>query len=142
MKTRPQFHGLYVFVKDIQKTVAFYELLGLEVEIVGDHLARSTWHNGLNVSFGTAELTQSYDPNWVAPGLPGNCTIGFEFESDTDVDATFQQLIDAGHTPHLAPCTPPWQARFAIVKDPDQNYVGLHGPRSFEADRKREQGNV
>ncbi|MGD1908737.1 MAG: VOC family protein [Leptolyngbyaceae cyanobacterium] len=138
----PQFHGIYVFVEDIQRTISFYERLGLEVEVVSDTFARATWRNGLTLSFGTAELTRSYDPNWVAPGQPGSCTIGFDFESDADVDVTYKRLVAAGYTPHLEPCTPPWQARFAIVKDPDKNYVGLHGPRDLQADRQREQGHA
>ena len=61
-------------------------------------------------------------------------------ETREAVDATYQALVAAGHNGQLAPCDPPWQARFAIVDDPDGNVVGLHSPRDRNADRKRERG--
>ncbi len=133
----PKFRGIYLFVKDLRQSVSFYELLGMDVETVGDAFARSAWGD-LVLEFGTAELTLSYDPNWAEPGLPGNCTISLEFDSDSTVDEVYDLAVNAGHASQLPPCTPPWQARFAILIDPDGNYVGLHGPRDLAADRENE----
>ena len=140
MSDQPNLLGVYLFVQDMPATLAFYKLLGLQIEEVSDVFARATMPNGATVEFGTAELTRSYDPNWQEPSGPSSNTINFELASREAVDAMYQKLTNAGYTGHLAPCDPPWQSRFAIVDDPDGNVVGLHSPRDRAGDRKREVG--
>lgn len=138
--TAPRFRELYLFVNNIADTVAFYTALGLEVETVSETFARIIWQERAVVTFGTAELTRSYDPSYAEPRKPGGFTLGFEFDTHNQVDHAHQAMVDAGYTSHLAPCTPPWQSRFAILLDPDAHYVALHGPRDLHEDRQREQG--
>ncbi|MCZ6501195.1 MAG: VOC family protein [Gammaproteobacteria bacterium] len=137
---QPEFLGLYLFVKDLPKTLNFYELLGLEIENVSEVFARASWSNGIALEFGTSELTESYDPGWKPPGLPSTNTINFQLSSRAAVDETYNKMIAAGFVGHLAPCDPLWQARFAIILDPNGNFVGLHSPRDRDADRQRERG--
>ena len=137
---QPNLLGVYLFVKDLDSTLAFYQLLGLSIEKVSRGFARSTMPNGATIEFGAAELTRSYDPNWKDPTGPGTNAINFELPSREAVDATYERLVAAGYRGHLSPCDPPWQARFAIVDDPDGNIVGLHSPRDREAERERERG--
>lgn len=138
MNPRPSLLGVYLFVKELEASLAFYELLGLSIERVRPVFARSTMPNGATIEFGTAELTRSYDPGWQEPAGPGINTINFELPDREAVDSTYGRLVAAGYTGHLAPCDPPWQARFAIVDDPDGNVVGLHSPRDRGAERRRE----
>ena len=138
MSEQPGFLGLYLFVRDMPATLAFYRELGLEIDEVSDTFARAVMPNGANIEFGTAELTRSYDPDWQEPSGSGTNTINFELASREAVDAMYEKLTSAGYTKHLAPCDPPWQSRFAIVDDPDGNVVGLHSPRDLDGDRKRE----
>jgi predicted enzyme related to lactoylglutathione lyase len=138
MSESPDLLGVYLFVGDLESTLAFYELLGLEIERVSPLFARSTLPNGTAIEFGCAELTRSYDPYWQEPTGSASNTINFVLPSHAAVDAVYERLIAAGHHGHLPPCDPPWEARFAIVDDPDGNQVGLHGPRDLEADRRRE----
>ena len=140
MGEQPNLLGVYLFVRDLPATLAFYRVLGLQIEEVSDVFARATMSNGATLEFGTAALTRSYDPNWQEPNLPATNTINFELASRDAVDAMYEKLTSAGNTGHLAPCDPPWQARFAIVDDPNGNIVGLHSPRDREGDRKRERG--
>ncbi|MEM6260791.1 MAG: VOC family protein [Planctomycetota bacterium] len=135
-------NSLYLFVADLPKTVDFYRRLGLEIEVVSEWLARADCGNGVLLEFGTAELTSSYDPKWTPPARQAKCTINFTLDSRGAVDELYQRMIDAGHAGHLAPCDPPWEARFAILKDPDGNQVGLHSLRSLDADRRREGGET
>jgi uncharacterized glyoxalase superfamily protein PhnB len=136
----PNLLGVYLFVKDLGQTLAFYELLGLSIERVSPVFARATFPNGATIEFGMAELTQSYDPNWEEPTGPGRNTINFQLSSREAVDSTYEDLVTAGHRGHLSPCDALWQARFAIVDDPDGNVIGLHSPRDRAAERKRERG--
>ncbi len=137
---QPEFLGLYFFVKDLPETLNFYELLGFEIENVSEIFARASWSNGIALEFGTSELTESYDPGWKPPGLPSTNTINFQLSSRAAVDETYNKMIEAGFVGHLAPCDPLWQARFAIILDPNGNFVGLHSPRDRDADRQREGG--
>ena len=132
--------GVYLFVRDLGTTLDFYRLIGLSIEEVSPAFARATMPSGATIEFGTAELTRSYDPHWEEPTGPGTNTINLELSSREAVDATYRALVAAGHKGHLAPCDPPWEARFALVDDPDGNIVGLHSPRDREAERRRERG--
>jgi catechol 2,3-dioxygenase-like lactoylglutathione lyase family enzyme len=133
--------GIYIFSQDLERTLAFYELIGLPIDRISDFFARATLPEGGMIEFGTDELTHSYDPGWIRPAGLSNNTINLEVASREAVDSIYSTLVDAGHRGHLPPCDPPWQARFAIVIDPDDNLVGLHSPRSLEADQQRERGS-
>ena len=134
----PKFIGLYLFVADIGATATFYSALDLQIEHVSDMFGRATWGDDVMLEFGTERLTSSYDPNFKEPGSSSKSTINFELVSASAVDAKFKQLTALGYAGHLPPIDAPWQARFAIIEDPDGNFVGLHSPRNREAERKRE----
>lgn len=135
---QPRLLGIYVFSENLEETLKFYRLLGLSVDKISDMFARATLPGGGMIEFGTDQLTHSYDPGWRRPDGASNNTINIELASAQAVDATFAAAVAAGYSGHLAPCDPPWQARFAIVLDPDGNFVGLHSPRELAADQQRE----
>lgn len=134
--------SLYLFVADVDRSLTFYEALGLSIEKVSGSFGRAFIGDEVILELGTADLTSSYDPGYVSPSNESKGTINFELESSQAVDDKFRQLVESGYTDHLAPIDALWQARFAIVLDPDGNQVGLHGPRSLHEDRKREQRNA
>ena len=134
MTDQPRLYNIYLFVADMAATLAFYRLLGLQVDEISETFARAELGNDTCMEFGTAELTRSYDPNWREPAGVSTNTIGFELATPAAVDALYKELVSAGYRGHLAPCDPPWQSRFALVDDPDGNVVALHSPR----DRGRE----
>lgn len=132
--------NLYLFVSNIDESLAFYRLLDLSVEKVSESFARASLGDEVILEFGTSELTSSYDPGYIAPPGVSKGTINFELESSEIVDDKFRQLVASGYDGYLEPIDALWHARFAIVLDPDRNQVGLHGPRSLDEDRKRERG--
>jgi uncharacterized glyoxalase superfamily protein PhnB len=129
MPARPTFTGVYLFVRDIEASLAFYRRLGLTIDDVGDTFARARLAGGMSIEFGTAEVTRRYDPNWREPSGPATNTLNFDVPSPQDVDQLYASLTAAGYNGHLAPIDAFWGARFAIIDDPDGNFVGLHGPR-------------
>lgn len=141
-RSTPRMIGLYLFVSDLEKTKAFYAALGLHIEPVSDMFARASWSDKVMLEFGTKKLTDSYDPNFEVPGFLSKSTINFEVGSEVEVDSTFVRLTDLGYQGHLAPIDAPWGARFAIVQDPDGNFVGLHSPRDRDAEREVERGDT
>lgn len=135
---QPEFLGLYLFASNLTETLQFYKMLGFTIETVSDIFARATLSSGFCLEIGSSALTQSYDPNWKSPGLPSTNTINFQLASRTAVDDMYSKMTGAGYTGHLEPCDPLWQARFAIVLDPNGNFVGLHSPRDRSTDQQRE----
>jgi catechol 2,3-dioxygenase-like lactoylglutathione lyase family enzyme len=121
--------NVYLFVRDLDATIAFYRLLGLEMESVGEGFVRALTPDGLGLEFGTAEITRRYDPDWKEPTGPATNTLNFSLDSAAAVDAKFAELASAGYRAHLAPIDAFWGSRFAIIDDPDGNVIGLHGPR-------------
>ena len=132
--------SLYLFVSSIDESLAFYRLLGLSVERVSDSFGRASLGEEVILELGASALTSSYDPGYIAPPGISKGTINFELESSEIVDERFRQLVDSGYAGYLEPIDALWQARFAIVLDPDGNQVGLHGPRNPSENREREQG--
>ncbi len=128
----------YLFVLDIDRSLAFYKLLGMDVEKVSAVFARTLIGTEVVLELGTSELTTSYDPGYVPPSDISKGTINFELESREAVDAKFKALTGAGYKSHLKPIEALWKARFAVVLDPDGNQVGLHSPRNLDGDRQRE----
>jgi predicted enzyme related to lactoylglutathione lyase len=141
-REQPEFLGLYLFADDLPKTLNFYEMLGFYIETVSDVFARASLSDGFTLEIGTAELTESYDRGWNPPGLPSTNTINIQLSSRDAVDSMYAKMTAAGYAGHLPPCNPPWQARFAIILDPNGNFVGLHSPRDRDADRRRETDNA
>lgn len=128
----------YLFVANIDDALNFYERLGLQVEKVSDVFGRAHLGSDPILEFGTANLTSSYDPKHTEPPAISKGTLNFETSSKAAVDGLYRELTEAGYIGHLAPIDALWQARFAIVLDPDGNQVGLHSPRTLEDDRERE----
>ena len=129
MAARATFTGVYLFVRDIEASLAFYTHLGLTSDWTGGHFARAGSSDGVSIEFGSAALTRGYDPNWREPSGPATSSLNFSLESREAVDAMYADLVAAGYTAHLAPIDAFWGSRFAIVDDPDGNVVGLHSPR-------------
>ena len=132
--------GTYLFVSNIDATVRFYTLLGLDVERVSDMFGRACLGPAVVLEFGTSALTGSYDARYTDPPEGSKGTLNFECESRDHVEEKFRELLEAGYEGYLKPIDALWQARFAIVLDPDGNQIGLHSPRSVDDDRKREGG--
>ncbi len=133
----------YLLVKDVDLSLSFYGLLGLTTEKVSDAFGRVTIDNKVILELGTGELTSSYDTRYQAPPLDmSKGTINFELESSVAVEEKYGELVASGYKGYLEPMDALWQARFAIVLDPDGNQVGLHSPRSVREDRQRERGGA
>ncbi len=132
MTTKPTFTGVNVVVNDMDRSAAFYRLLGLEIDVVpvvwppgsgGRHAAMAG--DSPRIELDNTELSRIWGHAGLAPGSP---VIGFAFASRTDVDDTYQTLVAAGHRGRLTPYDAFFGARYAIVDDPDGQAIGLMSP--------------
>jgi catechol 2,3-dioxygenase-like lactoylglutathione lyase family enzyme len=119
-------------VDDLPASLAFYRRLGLPIPDDAD--ASEHGHvevqlpGGMRLAWDTTETIRSFDPEWTAPNGSQRIGLAFLCESPAEVDATFNELVQAGYEPHKQPWDAFWGQRYAQVKDPDGNAVDLFAP--------------
>ena len=119
---------LNLVVADMDRSLAFYNLLGWAPDRVGPH-ASMTFDNGFTVDFDTQEFAEHW--NSAAPPLaPGSVVLSVMLGERQAVDDTWQRLVDAGHESRQPPYDAFWGSRFAIAVDPDGYQIGLMSERS------------
>jgi uncharacterized glyoxalase superfamily protein PhnB len=123
--------GLNLVVSDMARTVEFYERLGIDIDDDhpwGSHHVTAAMPNGFELEFDSTKLADSYDP--VASGFPDAVrnVLVFALANREAVDALYVELTDAGYAGHQPPYDAFWGARYAVVDDPDGNFVGLMSP--------------
>jgi len=134
--SQPLLSQLNLVTSDMESTLAFYRLLGLDIPDTkvwrtqtGAHHVDLALPNGFGLDFDSPALAQVYNASWNRPEGSGSVNvIGFSFDTRAAVDATYTQLVAAGHDGLQPPFDAFWGARYAIVEDPDGNHVGLMSP--------------
>jgi len=124
--------GLNLVVTDMAKTVEFYRRLGLEIDDSNpwnSHHVTAAMPNGFELEFDSVELADSYDPEGgqTFEDAVRNVMV-FSMPSRQAVDDLYRELTDAGYAAHQPPYDAFWGARYAVVDDPDGNFVGLMSP--------------
>jgi catechol 2,3-dioxygenase-like lactoylglutathione lyase family enzyme len=117
-------------------TLAFYRRLGLEIPessvwrtASGPHHVDLKLPGGLGLDFDSSPLAARYNAGWrETEAGAGRCVIGFSVATREEVDERYAALTAAGYTGLQPPYDAFWGARYAIVRDPDGNPVGLMSP--------------
>jgi uncharacterized glyoxalase superfamily protein PhnB len=124
----PRLEVVELVVADMQASLAFYRLLGLDIpESDEDHVEASV-PGGLRIAWDTEEVIRSFDPEWQPPSGGHRMALAFGVGSPAEVDSVYQQLVDAGYRGHREPWDAFWGQRYAQVYDPDGNTVDLFAP--------------
>lgn len=118
-------------VQDMDRSLAFYARLGLEVPAGerGPHV-EIPLAGGIRFMLDTQEEVQKSDPAWSRPQGSPRVALAFDCGTPTVVDQTYRDLVAAGATPHLEPWDAFWGQRYATLLDPDGNGVDLFAARS------------
>lgn len=127
MAIQPDMVGMVV--RDMASALQFYRLLGLEIPTGVEeqpHVEVIT-PNGYRLAWDTQVLIQSLSPNWVEP-VGQRMTLAFKCDSPAEVDALYQRVLQSGYHGHKAPWDAFWGQRYAVVIDPDGNWVDLFAP--------------
>ncbi|WP_193046497.1 VOC family protein [Mycolicibacterium baixiangningiae] len=117
-----------IVAKDIERSLAFYRLLGLTVPAAEGPHVEVALPGGNRLAFDTEEVIAGMHPGWTPPDAPGRLAIAFGVTAPEQVDALFESLVAAGHPGILKPFDAPWGQRYATVTDPDGTSVDLFAP--------------
>jgi uncharacterized glyoxalase superfamily protein PhnB len=131
---------LNLVVADVDASVAFYRLVGLDLPdeavwrtATGAHHVHGAAGAGVQLELDSEPLGQAY--GGVGDGGPGSrVVVGVALPSREAVDERFAELTAAGHRGRRPPFDAFWGARYAVVDDPDGNGVGLMSP--IDPDRR------
>jgi len=123
----PSLAAIGIVTKDMNESVRFYRLLGLDVpDPTGDHLD-VTLPGGIAVTWDTLELIKQIDPDWTEPS-GHRMVLAFQCSSPGDVDAMHTRVVAAGFRSKKEPFDAFWGQRYAQVIDPDDNIIDLFAP--------------
>jgi uncharacterized glyoxalase superfamily protein PhnB len=120
--------------KDLEATLAFYRLIGLDVPTDYEIDEKGRGHvevitpNGYRLAWDTVPVAKEMDAHWQAG--TGNIRIAFRCDSPAEVDALFDKVVAAGYKSERAPFDAIWGQRYASVYDPDGNVADLFAPLS------------
>src|SRR5690242_18644585 len=117
-------------VEDIPRSLAFYRLLGIEVDdpAEGQDHVDVTLPSGIRMAWDTDELIRSFEPHWEPPSGSPRTGLAFLCGSPAEVDATYAALERAGYPGRKAPWDAFWGQRYALAQDPDGNAIDLFAP--------------
>jgi len=122
-----RFNALGIVVFDMDASVAFYRLLGLEFpdEPEAEGHIEAELPGGSRLMLDTEAVMTSFDPDFEAPTGAGRISLAFACDDPAAVDALHDEAEAAGYTSLRAPFDAFWGQRYATVLDPDGNSVDL-----------------
>ena len=129
------FQQINLAVRDIDESIAFYRLLGLDLpdafewpEGSGAHHVAVTMPTGQRLALDDHAMIAVWHPGHV-PGLGrGSPVVGLQVDDEWEVDDLTARVGAAGYRVAVEPYAAFWGSRYAVVVDPDGHHVGLKGP--------------
>lgn len=121
-----------IIVADLERSRAFYELLGLAFRSrnrrgAGPAEAWVSTNPGVTVVLHSTSFASWWDETAPQPSA-GGPQLDLELESVRQLEDAIAELDARGATTVKPPTDMPWGQRFAIVHDPDGHRVGLKAP--------------
>ncbi len=127
----PVLDQVNLVVSDMELTVAFYRLLGLDIPDTDPawqaHHRSAVTAEGLDIDFDSEVFARQWNAGSTGVSA-SSCVLGFRFPTREAVDEVYSRVVGAGHPAQQAPYDTFWGSRYAIVEDPDGNAVGLMSP--------------
>jgi uncharacterized glyoxalase superfamily protein PhnB len=119
----PQLDAIGIVSADLERSRAFYRLLGVEIAEGDDHV-EATLPNGMRLMFDTESVIGSFRPDWQRE--TGNqIALAFACSTPAEVDETYARVVDAGFHGEKEPWDAFWGQRYAQLQDPDGVGVDL-----------------
>ena len=135
----PILNQLNLVVQDMERSIAFYRLLGLAIPesaiwrtstgATGAHHVEVRMPSGFELELDSPALAKVYNAGWRPTSDTGSrAVMSFHLADAAAVDETYRRMAAAGHVTAQPPYDTFWGSRYAIVIDPDGNHVGLISP--------------
>jgi uncharacterized glyoxalase superfamily protein PhnB len=122
----PHFDAIGIISADLDRSRAFYTLLGIEFPQEDGHI-EATMPNGTRLMLDGEDVIRSFRPDWTRE--TGNqLALAFACASPADVDATYQRVVEAGFEGDKEPWDAFWGHRYAQLRDPDGVQIDLFAP--------------
>src|SRR6202163_1825716 len=92
----PQLNAIGIVVSEMERSIGFYRLLGVDVPETPDEGHVDTFlPNGLRFMLDTEDVIRSFRPDWTRE--TGNqLGLAFECSSPSEVDEMYRRAVDAG----------------------------------------------
>jgi catechol 2,3-dioxygenase-like lactoylglutathione lyase family enzyme len=121
-----QLNAIGIVVSDMERSIRFYRLLGLDVpETPGEGHVDTFLPNGVRFMLDGEDVVKSFRPDWTR--ATGNqLSLAFECSSPTEVDEVYARVIEAGFDGETEPWDAFWGQRYAQLADPDGVPVDLY----------------
>ena len=100
---------------DINKSIKFYELLGITFKEFGEGHFEGQTPSGIRIMLDSFELMKKINPNWKEP-IQSGVTICFLKETPEEVNELYNKIIESGFDPEKEPWDAFWGQRYSSVK--------------------------
>jgi uncharacterized glyoxalase superfamily protein PhnB len=131
----PVFDQLNIVSADLDATLSFYRVLGIEIQEPARNAKGDPFHashrpaQGASLEVDSAGFARLWNKGWADEAdLAGRVLLGLRVADREAVDRLYEAATGAGHKSLQPPCDGFWGARYAIVEDPDGLAVGLMSP--------------
>jgi uncharacterized glyoxalase superfamily protein PhnB len=119
----PQLDAIGIVSADLERSRAFYRLLGVEIAEGNDHV-EAAFPNGMRLMFDTEDVIRSFRPDW-SRAAGNEVTLAFACASPAEVDELYALIVAAGFHGEKEPWDAFWGYRYAQLADPDGVPVDL-----------------
>ncbi len=122
----PTLNALGIVVSEMEQSIRFYRLLGLEVpETPGEGHVDTFLPNGVRFMLDSEETIRGFRPDWTRAS--GNqVALAFECGAPAEVDEIYARVVEAGFQGEKSPWDAVWGQRYAQLADPDGVPVDLY----------------
>jgi len=119
----PHFDAIGIVSSDLQRSIDFYNLLGIEFPQEEGHI-EATLPNGTRLMLDSEDVIRNFRPDWKRE--TGNqLALAFACASPAEVDETYRRVVDAGFEGDKEPWDAFWGHRYAQLRDPDGVQIDL-----------------
>jgi catechol 2,3-dioxygenase-like lactoylglutathione lyase family enzyme len=122
----PQLNAIGIAVSDMQRSIDFYRLLGLDVPETPEEPHIDVFlPNGVRFMLDSEQVIHSFLPEWQRND--GNqVSLALECSSPAEVDEIYARVTEAGYEGEKEPWDAFWGQRYALLGDPDGVRINLY----------------
>lgn len=122
-------NAIGILCVDVEESLRFYKMLGVpfrDYDPNEGHYEADL--GGFRLMLDTHDIARAFIDDFTPPAGNDQITLAVEAASPADVDAMYEEVLDAGFGSVRKPFDAFWGQRYATLSDPDGNPVDLYAP--------------